>query len=134
MKKNTLLLVGVAAAAYFLLKSKGGTATGNDDTIGRGEAGTCAVVTKTLPAVRDYSSYSQIVPATIRDSRLTAANLAEPLVTSGGTSSPVVIAANFTASSLGQSYTGMSSGVQYTVSAPHAPSASHAAALKQYGR
>jgi hypothetical protein len=131
MKNSTLLLVGAAIAAYFLVVKKGTGTDGYNDTLGRGEAGSGAITTGT--GAQMTLSAPSIVPSTIREARLTPANLAEPLVTSGGTSSPAVIAANLAASAANQSYNGMSSGVQYTVSAPHAPSPAHAAALRQYG-
>jgi hypothetical protein len=124
MKKNALLIAAALVAAYLLIKKKGGTGI-MSDVLGLSESGAAAVVT-TPTAASGKPLGGAVVQAQPMSQLL-------KLVQTGGTSSPSSIAAQRAASSAGQAYSGVSGGVPYTVSAPHAPSARQAAAIKAAG-
>jgi len=132
---NDILALGIIAAAFFFSKKRSATQQGYSDTVGTSEAGSGAMTTVTGSPYITSIPGAVVVPT--GQAAVTAINNAlnatAALKRSGGTSSPSSIHAQLAASQARLPYGGVSGGVVYAVSAPRAPSAKQAAAIKAAG-
>jgi hypothetical protein len=129
MKTSNLLILGVVGVAAYALLSKKGSASNETQS---------GLIQSVSSSPSNVSDYAGSIPApNTKDVNVkpfvTNMERSLQLVQSKGTNSPSELAQQWNASKQGQSYSGVSGGVPYTVSKAQGASPGQIAALKAAG-